>query len=134
VIKAGDGLGIHTSEPFDHAVITHNLFIGGKPPVATYGGYSTGRGRAVDVQYFGENCIIDHNAYAVIGMPFEGKIRTRTFTKLPGTDFEKYGRVLKVESPFPDDPSRAYEPTDLSALTDAGAYAGEKVPVYGPRP
>ena len=134
VIKAGDGLGIHTSDPFDHALITHNLFIGGKAPAAAkYGGYSLGRGRAVDVQRFGEHCIFDHNSYAVIGMPFQGKIRTWTFTQLPGIDFEPHGRVLEVKAPFPDDPARAYEPPDLSSLIDAGAYDGEPVPVYGPR-
>jgi hypothetical protein len=132
VIKAGDGLGIHTSEPFDHALITHNLFIGGKPPAATYGGYSTGRGRAVDVQRFGDHCIIDHNAYAVIGMSFEGKIRTWTFAKLPGTDFEKQGRIVELKTAIPEDPAKLYPPPDLSALTEAGAYASEAVPMYGP--
>jgi hypothetical protein len=134
VIKAGDGLGIHTSEPFDHALITHNLFIGGKPPVGMkYGGYSPGRGRAVDAQSFGDHCIIDHNAYAVIGMPFEGKIRTWTFKTLPGTDYEPNGRVIRVTAPYPEDPAKLYQAPDLSALTEAGAYVGEKVPLYGPR-
>jgi hypothetical protein len=135
VVKAGDGLGIHTSEPFNHAVITHNLFIGGKPPEGVkYGGYGPGRGRGVDAQSFGDHCIIDHNAYAVLGMPFEGKIRTWTFQKLPGTDFEKHGREVQVPVSLPEDPAKLYEPPDLSALTEAGAYAGEKLPVYGPRP
>jgi len=134
VVKAGDGLGIYTSEPFDHAVITHNLFIGGRPPAeAKYGGYAISRGRAVDVQHFGDHCVIDHNAYAVIGMPFEGKIRTWTFTKLPGTEFEKHGHILEVKAPLPEAPASAYEPPDLSSLTQAGAYASERVPVYGPR-
>jgi hypothetical protein len=135
VVKAGDAFGIHTSDPFDHAVITHNLFIGGKPPAGVkYGGHSPGRGRAVDAQHLGNHCVIDHNAYAVIGMPFEGKIRTWTFQSLPGTDFEKHGRVLEVPISLPEDPAKLYAPPDLSALTEAGAYAGEKVPVYGPRP
>ncbi len=135
VVKAGDGLGIYTSEPFDHAVITHNLFIGARPPAeAKYGGYAISRGRAVDVQSFGAHCLIDHNAYAVLGKPFGGKIRTWTFTKLPGTDFESHGRMIEVKTAIPDDPTHAYEPPDLSQLTEAGTYAGEKVPVYGPRP
>jgi len=134
VVKIGDGLGIHTSEPFDHAVITHNLFICGKPPEGMkYGGYGPGRGRAVDVQSFGHHCLIDHNAYAVIGMAFEGKIRAWTFQTLPGTDFEKHGRVLEVPVTLPEDPARSYEPPDLSSLTEAGAYAGQKAPLYGPR-
>lgn len=134
VVKAGDGLGIHTSEPFDHAVITHNLCIGGKPPAGVkYGGYGPGRGRAVDAQSFGDHCIIDHNAYAVLGMPFEGKLRTWAFQKLPGNDFEKHGREVQVPVSLPEDPAKIYEPPDLSALTEAGAYAGEKVPAYGPR-
>lgn len=134
VVKVGDGLGIHTSEPFDHTVISHNLFIGGKPLAGVkYGGYGPGRGRAVDAQSFGEHCLIDHNAYAVLGMPFEGKIRSWTFQKLPGTDFEKYGRELKVTVSLPEDPARLYEPPDLSLVTEAGAYHGEKMPVYGPR-
>lgn len=134
VVKAGDGFGIYTSDPFDHAAITHNLFIGGEPPSGiTYGGHSPGRGRAIDVQKFGAHCEIDHNAYAVIGMPFEGKIRSWTFRSLPGGEYEMHGRVLDLRVPFPADPARAYAPPDLSALTEAGAYAGEDVPLYGPR-
>jgi len=135
VVKAGDGFGIYTNEPFDHATITDNLFIGGQPPTgATYGGYSPGRGRAIDVQQFGPHCIIDHNAYIVIGRPFEGKIRTLTFSSLPSTEFEKNGRQLQLEISFPSDPARAYEPPDLSQLTAAGAYLEESKPIYGPRP
>jgi hypothetical protein len=134
VIKAGDGFGIYTSEPFDHALITHNLFIGGKPPAATFGGYTVGRGRAMDLQRFGDHCVIDHNSYVVIGMSFEGKIRTRTFSQLPGSEFEKNGREIKVTSPYPEDPAKRYDPPDLTTLKEAGAYAGESAPVYGPRP
>jgi hypothetical protein len=134
VVKAGDGLGIYTSEAFDHARIEENLFIGGPPPAKNdFGGFRISRGRGVDMQSFGDHCVIDHNAYAVLGMPFEGKIRTWTFQKLPGTEFEKHGRELQVPVSLPEDPARLYEPPDLSALTEAGAYAGEKVPMYGPR-
>lgn len=134
VVKAGDGFGIYTSEPFDHALISHNLFIGGKPTAVTYGGYSTGRGRAVDVQRFGDHCVIDHNGYAVVGMPFEGKIRSWTFKTLPGTDFEKHGRMLEMLVSPPEDPAHHFEPPDLSFITQAGVYNGEAKPVYGPRP
>jgi len=135
VVKAGDGFGIYTGEPFDHAVITHNLFIGSLPPSGVdYGGYTPGRGRAVDVQQFGDHCLIDYNSYAVFGRAFEGKIRSRTFTELPEIDFEKHGREVRVEVTLPNDPARLYEPPDLSGLTGAGAYAGEQMPVYGPRP
>jgi len=134
IVKAGDGLGIYTSEAFDHARIEHNLFIGGKPlSAATYGGYSISRGRAVDVQRFGNHCVLDHNSYGVIGIPFEGKILTRTFSSLPGVEFEKHGSKIEVKVSFPDDPARLYEPQDLTGLTQAGAYAGKPVPVYGPR-
>ena len=135
VVKAGDGLGIYTSAPFDHARIEHNLFIGGPPPAKNnFGGYSISRGRGMDLQRFGDHCVIDHNAYALIGRAFEGKLRTWTFSQLPGTEFEKHGRVLELSAPYPDDPARRYDPPDLSPLTTAGAYAGEKMPVYGPRP
>lgn len=135
VVKAGDGLGIYTSEPFDHARIEHNLFIGGKAPAGvSFGGYSPGRGRAIDVQQLGDHCVIDHNTYAVVGQPFEGKIRSSTFKTLPGRDFEAHGRVIEVSAPFPEDPARSYDPPDLTSLRQAGAYAGESpAPVYGPR-
>jgi len=162
VIKAGDGLGIHTSEPFDHALITHNLFIGGRTSQgAKYGGYSPGRGRGVDAQNFGGHCVIDFNAYASHGMPFEGKIRSWTFNKLPGTEFEPHGMLVTLDvltNPiFPDDPAKVYDPPDLrikpeSAIQDTaapfpnandisqdkapdiGAYeVGADLPVYGPR-
>lgn len=135
VVKAGDGLGIYTGEPFDHALVAHNLFIGGPPPARNdFGGFQISRGRAVDVQALGPHVVIDHNAYAVIGRPFEGKIRTWTFTRLPGTEFEKNGRALELMPAFPHDPTRDYEPPDLATLTQAGAYEGEPPPVYGPRP
>jgi hypothetical protein len=35
------------------------------------------------MQSFGDHCVIDHNAYAVLGMPFEGKLRTWTFKRSP---------------------------------------------------
>jgi hypothetical protein len=136
VVKAGDGFGIHASDPFDHARIEHNLFIGGKPPAgATYGGYGPGRGRAVDVQHFGDHCVIDQNTYAVAGMPFEGKIRSQTFTQLPGPEFERHGRIIEapVAITVPADPAHRHAPPDLSNLTEAGAYEGEKPPLYGPR-
>lgn len=135
VIKAGDGLGIYTSEPFDHAQVEHNLFIGGRPPAGvTFGGYSPGRGRAVDVQRFGDHCLFDHNTYAVIGQSFEGKIRSWTFSELPGTAYESHGRIIEVAVPFPEDPARFYDPPDLTGLRQGGAYHGENtVPVYGPR-
>lgn len=135
VIKAGDGLGIYTADPFDHARIEHNLFIGGKAPAGvSYGGYSPGRGRAVDVQRFGDHCRFDHNTYAVVGQPFEGKIRSWTFTALPGPDFEPHGRVVEGSMPFPEDPARFYDPPDFVDLHRAYAFDGENpAPVYGPR-
>lgn len=142
VVKAGDGLGIYTSEPFDHALIQHNLFIGGKAPTTKFNGFSLGRGRAVDVQRFGKHCVFDYNAYATHGLPFEGKIGSWTFQKLPGKDFEAHGMEVALDvlaNPvFPDDPMRLYEPPDLrlkGGSPDVGAYADdEALPIYGPRP
>lgn len=162
VVKAGDGFGNYTSEPFDHALIQNNLFIGGKATDVKYGGYSPGRGRAVDVQNFGDHCVIDFNAYATHGMTFEGKIRSWTFTTFPGTEFEPHGIKVTLDvlaQPiFPDDPAKIYEPPDLrlkpeSAIIDVaillpnvndifhgkapdlGAYeAKTDLPIYGPRP
>ena len=126
VVKAGDGLGNYTSEPFDHALFRNNLFVGGKASNATFGGYSPGRGRAVDVQQFGLHCSFDHNAYGTHGIPFEGKFRSWTFTKLPGTEFEPHGLQIHGDpielfkkSMFPSDPSKTYGAPDLrpAALT-----------------
>lgn len=136
VIKAGDGFGVYTSEPFDHARIEHNLFIGGKAPTgATYGGYSPGRGRAVDMRQFGDHCLIDHNTYTVVGMPFEGRIGAWTFTALPGTGFEVHGRIAEEPVPFfPADPAKLHEPPDFDAVHRAlGFDDGEPAPFYGPR-
>ncbi len=141
VVKAGDGLGIYTSEPFDHALIEHNLFIGGKGPAMTFNGFSLGRGRAVDVQRFGPHCVFDHNAYVTHGLPFEGKIGSWTFTELPGKAYEAHGLALTLEvlakPVFPDDPQQLYEPPDLrlkAGSPEVGAYAeGETLPRYGPR-
>jgi len=100
----------------------------------SFGGYSPGQGRAIDVQQLGDHCVIDHNAYTVVGQPFEGKIRSSTFTTLPGRDFEAHGRVIEVSAPFPEDPARSCDPPDLTSLRQDGAYAGESaLPVFGPR-
>ena len=142
VIKAGDGFGNYSSEPFDHALIEYNLFIGGKTTEGLkFGGYSPGRGRGVDVQNFGEHCVIDFNAYASHGRPFEGKIRSWTFTKLPGTEFEPHGMRVNLDvlasATFPDHPEQVYDPPDFRlkiGAPDVGAYSqGEALPVYGPR-
>lgn len=162
VVKAGDGFGNYTSEPFDHALIQNNLFIGGKAPEGVqYGGYSSGRGRAADVQNFGRHCIIDFNAYATHDLAFEGKLRSRTFNKLPDTEFESHGvqvtLAVLAQPAFPEDPAKFYEPPDLrlkpksaaqdiakpfpnvndtftGTAADLGAHeAGMNLPVYGPR-
>ena len=46
------------------------------------------------------------------------------------------GRVVEVQVPLPEYPARLYQAPDLSKLeaVGAGAYAGESVPLYGPRP
>jgi hypothetical protein len=118
VIKTGDGFGIYTSDAFDHALITHNLFIGGQPPEGvSYGGFKPSRGRAVDVQRFGAHCVFDYNAYFVHGMPFEGKIRTWTFTKLPGSEFEPHGVLLSSDPlatpAYPNDPLKTHDAPDF---------------------
>ncbi len=162
IVKAGDALGVHTSEPFDHALIENNLFVGGKPPNATYGGYSTGRGRAIDVQHMGSHSRIDFNAYAVVGLPFEGKFRSTTFTKFPGVEFERNGFQFSLDQlagvEYPAEPAKKYPPvliqlSERSSLRDRalripnindsfhgdgpdqGALEfGLPIPHYGPRP
>lgn len=162
VVKAGDGFGNYTGEPFDHALIQNNLFIGGKVPKGRqYGGYSPGRGRAADAQNFGGHCVIDFNAYATHDLAFEGKLRSWTFNKLPGTEFESHGvqvaLAVLAQPVFPEDPAKFYEPPDLrlkpqsaaadiarpfpnvndtftGSAADMGAHeAGMNAPVYGPR-
>jgi hypothetical protein len=78
------------------------------------------------------NCFVGISSQPGLGGPFEGKIRTRTFHALPGTGFEEHGRVVEVRVGLPGDPARFFDPPDLSGLDMAGAYAGEKVPRYGP--
>ena len=120
VIKAGDGFGNYTSEPFDQCLVLNNLFVGGKPVEGDFGGYSLGSGRAVDVQRFGPHCTFDFNAYGTHSIPFEGKIRSWTFKKLPGTEFEPHGIQLSanpvenfVQARFPEDPATLYVAPDL---------------------
>lgn len=162
VVKTGDGFGNYTSEPFDHALIQNNLFIGGPSIDMKFGGYSPGRGRVVDVQSFGSHCVLNFNAYATMGSVFEGKILKWTFRSLPGTEYEANGIQTSVEmlsSPvLIQDPAKLFEPPDLrprpgSNIVDAaksmpnvndtsdrsgadiGAYeSGQTLPVYGPRP
>ena len=161
VVKVGDGLGNYTSEPFDHALFRNNLFLGGGPVDGQFGGFSPGRGRSIDVQNFGKHVSFDYDALGADGLPFEGKIRSWTFSELPGTEFEPHGLQVGLEVfekvDFPSNPSRLYPAPDLrprpgSAVVDAaqsipnvndgfsgtgpdiGAYeAGETLPIYGPR-
>jgi hypothetical protein len=120
VVKAGDGLGNYTSDPFDHALFRNNLFVGGIAPDTQFGGYRPGRGRAVDVQQFGSHCSFDFNAYGSQGLPFEGKIRSWTFTILPGTEHEPHGVQLAdnpielfANASFPYAPATLFDPPDL---------------------
>lgn len=111
VLKSGDGFGSYTSEPFDQCLVLNNIFVGGKPVDTDFGGYRAGRGRAVDVQQFGPRCTFDYNVYGTHGITFEGKFRSRTFTKLPGGEFEPHGVQLDTDPVgnflrvrYPDDP------------------------------
>ncbi len=120
VVKAGDGFGNYTSDPFDHALVCNNLFVGGKSSQDSFGGYSAGTGRAVDVQNFGAHCQFDYNGYGTYGQPLFGKFRQWTFTQLPGVEYEPHGIQLG-ENPmltfdrvaFPDQPNTLYPPVDL---------------------
>jgi hypothetical protein len=134
-VKAGDALGVYTGEEFDHVRIEHNWFVGGRPPPGPGpGGHSPGRGRVVDLQRFGDHCIIDHNTYSVRGLPLEGKFLSQVFRKLPGERFEAHGREIPYDGPFPEDLMQMNEPPDLTGFRQAGAYDGdEPAPVYGPR-
>lgn len=162
VVKAGDGLGNYTSEPFDHALFRNNLFIGGKADIMEFGGYNPGRGRGIDVQLLGVHCSFDYNAYGSHGLPFEGKFRSHTFKQLPGTEFEPHGMQVGLDvfenAPFPTDPTKLQAPPDLRSKSgspiidsaimmpnindtftgkaaDRGAYEfGQPLPVYGSRP
>ncbi len=132
VVKAGDGFGIYTSEPFDHTLVLNNLFIAGKAPNEKYGGYSPGRGRAVDVQKFGDHCRFDFNAFATHQLPFEGKYRSWTFHKLPGTEFEPHGLEVSLDEldsvPFPDTPTNQYRPMSLKLRQGSTAIdAAERI-------
>ncbi len=120
VVKAGDGFGNYTSDPFDHALVCNNWFVGGKSSQPDLSGYSAGTGRAVDVQNFGTHCRFDYNAYGTYGQPFFGKIRQWTFTKLPGSEYEPHGvqldgnpMLMFDQVAFPDRPSKLYPPVDL---------------------
>lgn len=128
VLKAGDGFGNHTSEGFDECLVLNNIFVGGKLLDANFGGFSPGRGRAVDVQRFGPHCIFDYNAYGTHGISFEGKYRTWTFTKLPGIEFEPHGIQLNnapvenfLKARFPDDPDKLHAAPDLRLKTSSSA-------------
>lgn len=163
VVKAGDGFGIYTSEPFDHAFIANNLFVGGKgSSTDASGGYSAGRGRAVDVQRFGEHVVFEHNAFGAYGLPFEGKIRSFTFNDITKNSFDPHCVQVDLNAfaipTFPDDPTVLYAAPDLrlksnsvavdaateipnvndqlnSEPPDIGAYeAGQSLPIYGTRP
>jgi hypothetical protein len=69
-----------------------------------------------------------------MGLPFEGKIGTWTFTALPGTDFEAHGRMVEGAVPIPADPAKLYEAPDFKEVHRAvGFDDGESQPVYGPR-
>ncbi len=162
VVKVGDGLGNYTSEAFDHALFRNNLCLGGKAPAMKFGGFSPGSGRSVDVQNFGAHCSFDYDALGAHGTPFEGKLGSLTFSKLPGHEFEPHGVQVGLDVfsdvLFPDDPVKPHPAPDLrprsgSVVVDAaqlipnvndgftgqapdiGAYeSGQPLPIYGPRP
>jgi hypothetical protein len=114
---------------------THNLFIGGKPPAKN-------DLRRLPHQPDGRAWMCRASAITASSTtmptpcsacPLKAKSAPGPSKRFPAPTSKNMAACSKCPFHLPEDPARLYEPPDLSALTEAGAYAGEKVPVYGPR-
>jgi hypothetical protein len=80
VVKNGDALGIYTPDVFSRQQFRNNLFIGG--PGGTYGGWSSGSGRVIDLAAADPSCDLDYDGFGSTTGNFLGNIGATSFTSL----------------------------------------------------
>jgi hypothetical protein len=132
VVKCGDGFGCYAGETWSRALFRNNLFIGGTGG-GSYGGYSNGTGRVLDLVDADASCSFDYDGLGSIGTgKFEGKVGTARFTSvatLQANTTEVHGlqvdlSVFAAPVTFPSSPYPPAAPPDLRLA--AGGAAVDK--------
>ncbi|WP_119156374.1 right-handed parallel beta-helix repeat-containing protein [Caldimonas tepidiphila] len=121
VVKNGDAFGVYSSVPFGQTLMRNNLFIGG-PGAGSFGGYSTGSGRAISMQALDARTVsMDYDAFGSIGGEFSARLNGTSFSSLDalrsGTTQKRAIRIgldsFAAEVAYPAEPMTEYAVPDL---------------------
>jgi hypothetical protein len=127
VVKCGDGWGCYAGATWSHAYVRNNLFIGGIG--GTYGGYSNGSGRVLDLGDADATCSFEYDGLGSIDTgKFEGKIGSTRFTSvatMQASTTEVHGVAvdMSVFASAPAFPSDPYPPKPVADLQLAAGGA-----------
>jgi MYXO-CTERM domain-containing protein len=137
VVKCGDGWGCYAGATWSRAFFRNNLFIGGSG--GTYGGYSNGSGRVLDLGDADATCSFDYDGLGSIDTgKFEGRIGTTRFTSvatMQSSTSEAHGVAVDMSifasaPAFPSNPYPAWPVVDLQ-LQPGGAAVDQGVVLTG---
>jgi hypothetical protein len=126
VIKNGDAFGIYTSAAISRLRARNNLFLGG--PGGTYGGWSSGSGRVIDVASCDPTCDLDHDGYGSTLGTFTGDLGGTSFASLDelrATTSEVHAVELGLDDltgvTYPDAPFPARAIPDVALAAGSAA-------------
>jgi hypothetical protein len=141
VVKSGDALGIYTDDPISRALFRNNLLVGG--PGGTYGGYSNGTGRVMDLAPMTASCDLDYDALGSTVGSFTGRFgaaRFNSLAELRSMTTERHARAVDLTafaatvtvpaSPFPARPVADLRPRAGGAAVDAAIAIPNVSDVY----
>ncbi|MFO7565268.1 MAG: right-handed parallel beta-helix repeat-containing protein [Enhygromyxa sp.] len=135
VVKNGDALGIYTTDVFARQQFRNNLFIGG--PGGSYGGWSSGSGRVIDLDAADPSCDLDYDGFGSTTGEFVGNIGATAFSslaELQATTTEAHAvevglEVFAAPVAYPHSPFPALSPADLRLAPEGAAIdAGVLIP------
>ncbi len=137
VVKPGDAMGVYAGRTWSRAAFRNNLFIGGTGG-GTYGGYSNGDGRVLQVADADEaTCDFDYDGFGSIGTgTFRGRVGGTGFASLAelrSMTTEAHAvevdlSIFAASFDFPEAPFPERAPVDLRLTDGAAVDVGEPLP------
>jgi hypothetical protein len=126
IVKNGDAFGIYTTDVFSRVYARNNLFLGG--PGGTFGDWSSGSGRVMDLEAAGASCDLDHDGYGSTLGTFTGSYGAFDFTSLDqlrGGTTEVHAVEIDLGDftgvSFPADPFPELGIPDIALASDSAA-------------
>ncbi len=120
VVKSGDAFGVYAGRTVSELYMRNNVFIGG--PTGTFGGYSSGSGRVLDVADLDVGSAdSDYNGYGSTLGTFDGRfgsIRFDSLAEMRATTSERHATQVGLDvfaSPvvLPENAMTLFAPPDL---------------------